>query len=113
MTHPVKIALCLALGALLYGWPSAPAQTNALPRAGQTRGTIQEVDLAAKRLILQTDKGLWTFAYTAASRVFRDQEKITFDKLKPGDRIALSWYRDAAGQVTINRLKFALPPEEP
>jgi len=111
----VNAVLRLAAAVLLLALPAAVGQTtaNPPPRAGQTRGTIQQLDLTAKRLVLQTATGPQTFAYTAASHLFRDKEKLTFDKLRPGDRIALSWYRDATGQVTINRIKFALPPEEP
>jgi Cu/Ag efflux protein CusF len=102
----------LALLSLALCCTPTLADTKAPPRAGQTRGTIQRLDLNAKHLVLQTDQGPQLFVFTVTSRVFRDKEKLGFDKLKPGDRVALSWYRDADGRLTINRLKFALPPVE-
>ena len=88
------------------------AQTN--PPAKDTKppapppfakGPIAKLDLAAKQLTLTLKDGPHTYAYTDRTYIFRGKEKITADKLKPGETIALSLYADADGHVFVRRIK--------
>ena len=69
------------------------------------KGTLKEVDLLRHQLKLTTGDGVQTFTYTARTYLFRDKEKITADKLKVGDIVALRFETDKDGNTTVIRLK--------
>jgi hypothetical protein len=87
------------------------AATNNVPPAGLDAGTVVALDLPARQLTLQTATGRQTYRLTPRTYIFRDQEKLAADQLKPGDRLKLSYYRDETGQRLVNRIKFALPEQ--
>jgi Cu/Ag efflux protein CusF len=69
------------------------------------KGMLKEVDLLRHQLTLTTEDGMRTFTYTARTYMFRDKEKITADKLKVGDVVALRIETDKDGNATVIRLK--------
>jgi len=85
------------------------------------KGTLQEIDLLRRQLKLKTEDGVRTFAYTARTYIFRDKEKITADKLKVGEVIAVRFVTDKDGNHTLTIIKTdepmpsdsALPPIPP
>ena len=85
--------------------PSPPTEQ----RHGLAGGTIVAIDLAAKRLTVKTAEGSAVFGLASNTYIFRGKDKLTPDKLKEGDIIKLSWYRDAVGQVYVRRIKISLP----
>ena len=83
-------------------------------RSGRAQGNLLAIDLSAKRLTIQTTDGPATFGLAPNTYIFRGKEKLTPDKLKTGDSLKLSWYRDPEGQLVIRRIKIDLPaPPEP
>lgn len=81
------------------------------PRASFAGGPIQAIDLAAKHITILTTNGAASFLLAPNTYIFHGKEKLTADKLKVGDNIRLTWYRDANGQRLIRRIKFALPAD--
>ena len=85
------------------------------------KGILKEVDLLRHQLTLTTGDGVRTFTYTARTYMFRGKEKITADKLKVGDVVALRIETDKDGNTTVFRLKTysatptpdAAPPNPP
>jgi len=69
------------------------------------KGALKEVDLLHRQLKLMTEDGLRTFTYTARTYIFRDKDKITVDKLKRGEIIALRFDTDKDGNTTATRIK--------
>src|SRR5579871_1248049 len=53
------------------------------------KGTLQDIDLYRHELKLKTQDGVRSFLYTTRTYVFRGKEKITADKLKVGETIAV------------------------
>ena len=90
--------------------PAPPAEQH----SGRAQGNLLAIDLAAKRLTIQTADGPAIFSLAPNTYIFRGKEKLTPDKLKIGDSLKLSWYRDPAGPLRICRIKVDLPePPEP
>ena len=77
------------------------------------KGTLKEVDLLRHQLTLTTGDGVRAFTYTARTYMFRGKEKITADKLKVGDVVALRFDIDEAGTATVIRLKTYSPTPTP
>ena len=85
------------------------------------KGTLKEVDLLRRQLKVTTEDGVRTFTYTARTYMFRDKDKITADKLKVGDIVALRFGTDKDGNTTVIRIKTysatpssdATPPNPP
>lgn len=75
------------------------------------KGSIEKLDLVHKLLTLKTRDGLQTFTWTERTYIFRGKEKISADKLKQGEIIALRFYTDEQGQRVVQRIKAA--PAEP
>jgi len=73
------------------------------------KGTLQAVDLLRRQLKLKTEDGVHTFTYTARTYIFRDREKITADKLKVGEVIAVRFDTDKDGNRTLTRIKTDNP----
>jgi hypothetical protein len=69
-----------------------------------------EVDLLRHLLKLKTEDGVRTFTYTPQTYMFRDKNKITVDKLKVGEIIAVRLATDKDGTTTVSRLKAQGPP---
>jgi Cu/Ag efflux protein CusF len=75
------------------------------------KGTLKEVDLLRHQFKVATEDGVRTFTYTARTYMFRDKDKITADKLKVGDIIALRFETDKDGNTTVIRMKtYSAPP---
>jgi Cu/Ag efflux protein CusF len=73
------------------------------------KGTIEKLDLAAKRITVKTDRGPRGFDVTPRTYIFRGKDKLTLDKLKLGDSIKLNYYTNDLGQALIRRIKVDLP----
>jgi Cu/Ag efflux protein CusF len=100
------------------------AREDAMQRRAKlpiAKGTLKEVDLLRHQLKLTTEDGVQTFTYTARTYMFRDKDKITADKLKVGEIVALRFETDKDGNTTIIRIKTysatptsnAAPPNPP
>jgi len=74
------------------------------------KGTLVEADLLRHQLKLKTEDGMRTFTYTLQTYMFRDKDKITADKLKIGEVIAVRFTTDKDGNTTVTRLKAEGPP---
>jgi len=103
------------LGALAAALWLAGAAHAADPFAGKAaglyRGVVVQVDLSNRQLTLDTPAGKQTIGLPAKAHLFRGKDRLTHDKLKPGDDLRFSWYRDDAGVVQANRIKYGLAPE--
>lgn len=74
------------------------------------KGTLTDIDYQQHALRLKTVDGMRTFVYTPRTYIFRDKDKITIDKLKTGEIIALRFNTDSEGIGTIVRIKAYGPP---
>lgn len=122
-TGPVFIIAWLVVSA---AWPvRSEDSTNQVRSATETareefrqqraklpvaKGALKEIDLLRRQLKLQTEDGMRTFTYTARTYIFRDKDKITVDKLKVGEIIAVRFGPDKDGNLTISRIKTTTPP---
>lgn len=82
------------------------------------KGTLTNIDLLRHELKLKTVDGVQTYSYTLRTYIFRDKDKVTVDKLKIGEIIAVRFNTDNNGVSTIVRIKAygpltadATPPE--
>jgi hypothetical protein len=73
------------------------------------KGTLQDIDLLRRQLKLKTEDGVRTFTYTGRTYIFRDKQKITPDKLKVGEVIAVRFDTDKDGNHTVTRIKTDNP----
>ena len=111
MTATLRVLLATALLNTASAW-SQPPNSPVPPteqRSGRAQGNLLAIDLAAKRLTIQTADGPATFGLAPNTYIFRGKEKLAPDKLKTGDSLKLSWYRDPDGRVVIQRIKIDLP----
>jgi Cu/Ag efflux protein CusF len=110
----LRIALCLFGIAAVFSFATTARAEDAKPepRAPFTKGPIEKIDLAHKLLTLKTRDRLETFTWTERTYVFRGKEKISVDKLKQGEIVALRFYTDEQGQLVAQRIKAAPPPQE-
>ena len=69
------------------------------------KGPLKDVDLLRRQIKLMTEDGVRTFTYTEKTYIFRDKEKITVDKLKRGEIIAVRFNTDKDGNATVTRIK--------
>jgi hypothetical protein len=108
-----KPAAGLLLTVVLLVSAPAPAQTNAVvPFA---RGTIVKLDPKSGEMLLKTSKGERTYWLTPRTYIFRGEEKLTADKLKPGDYLKLRVTGTPTSQLNVVRIKVdtntvPLPP---
>lgn len=77
-------------------------QRQSLPFA---KGTLTDIDFQQHALRVKTVDGERTFAYTPRTYIFRDKVKITMEKLKVGETIALRFRTENDGTSTIIRIK--------
>jgi hypothetical protein len=77
-------------------------QRQSLPFA---KGTLTDIDFQQHALRVKTVDGVRTFIYTPRTYIFRDKVKITIDKLKVGEVIALRFRTENDGTSTIIRIK--------
>jgi Cu/Ag efflux protein CusF len=85
-----------------------PAREQAKERRAKlpiAKGVLKEVDLLRRQLKLTTEDGVRTFTYTEKTYIFRDKDKITVDKLKRGEIIAVRFNTDKDGNATVIRIK--------
>jgi Cu/Ag efflux protein CusF len=85
-----------------------PAREEAKERRARlsiAKGVLKEVDLLRRQLKLTTEDGVRTFTYTERTYIFRDKDKITVDKLKRGEIIAVRFDTDKDGNATVIRIK--------
>jgi Cu/Ag efflux protein CusF len=85
----------------------ARQQRQNLPFA---KGTLKGIDFLRHELKLKTVDGVRTFTYTPRTYIFRDKDKVTVDKLKIGEIIALSFNTGNDGVSTVVRIKAYGPP---
>jgi hypothetical protein len=108
----------IAVGALISGAPGDPAEdAPAQKKPPLAKGHIQKIELGKKLLVIETKNGPETFILTDAAYIFRAKEKLSANKLKPGDLIALSYYVDTDDRRVVRRIKVVapepLPPSPP
>ncbi|HVM60857.1 MAG TPA: hypothetical protein VMV72_08320 [Verrucomicrobiae bacterium] len=80
----------------------ARRQRQDLPFA---KGTLTNIDVTRHELKLKTIDGVRAFLYTPRTYIFRNKDKITVDKLKVGEIIAVRFSTDSDGVSTISRIK--------
>jgi len=100
---------------LLLG-ASAIAQTNTT--APFVRGTVVKLEPKSGELLLKTPKGEHTYFLTPRTYIFRGEEKLTADKLKPGDYLKLRVTGTQTSQFSVVRIKVdtntvPMPPLTP
>jgi Cu/Ag efflux protein CusF len=69
------------------------------------KGTLMDIDFLRHKLRLKTVDGVRTFAYTPQTYIFRDKDKVTVDKLRTGEIIALRFNTDTDGVNNVVRIK--------
>jgi Cu/Ag efflux protein CusF len=74
------------------------------------KGTLTNIDFLRHELKLKTADGVQAFFYTPRTYIFRDRDKVTVDKLKIGEIIAVRFNTDNNGISTIVRIKAYGPP---
>ena len=111
----LRITLCLIGLAAVFSLTavSRAEEEKPEPRPPFAKGPIEKIDLANKRLTLKTRDGTETIAWTERTYVFRGKEKISPDKLKQGEIIAVRFYTDEQGQLVAQRIKAATVPTPP
>jgi len=106
---------------LFCAWISAvhAQQSQSLP-AGYpfVRGVLLQLHAKSGELRLKTPSGEQSFFLTPKTYIFRGQEKITADKLQPGDYLKLRILSAASNRLEVVRIKVdtntaALPPLTP
>ena len=121
---PILLVAGLALAARPPVW--SQTTTNQIKSSAETardeakqrrakapiaKGTLETIDLLRRQLKLKTEDGMRTFTYTPRTYIFRDKEKITVDKLKVGEVIALRFNVDENGAAVAQRIKARTPSE--
>lgn len=102
--NPARITLLLAC--CLLGVSELSGQsTQTVARLPFAKGTIEKLDLPQNLLTLKTRDGVETFLLTDRTYIFRGKEKISADKLKPGELIALRFTTGEQGQLLVQRIK--------
>jgi hypothetical protein len=77
------------------------------------KGTLTGIDFQRHALRLQTVDGVRIFVYTPQTYIFRGKDKITVDKLKTGETMALRFHIDSDGINVIVRIKaYGLPTDD-
>jgi len=102
------LAASLLFAAVLLLPATAPAQTNGIPPFA--RGTVLQINPKSGELQLKTPNGKRTYFLTPRTYIFRGEEKLTADKLKPGDYLKLRVTGTPTGQITVVRIKVAPTP---
>ncbi|GEM_PF-4126903 len=105
----LSVTLLLAVVLLLAA--SAPAQTNTV--APFVRGAIVRLDPKSGELLLKTPKGERTYWLTPRTYIFRGEEKLTADKLKPGDYLKLRVTSNLVVRIKVDTNPVPLPPLTP
>jgi Cu/Ag efflux protein CusF len=82
-------------------------QATPSPRSPFAKGAIERIDPVHNTLTLKTRDGLQTFTWTERTYIFRGKEKISADKLKPGEIIALRFFTNEQGRLIAQRIKAA------
>jgi hypothetical protein len=91
----------------------APAQTNTVPPFA--RGTVVKLDPKSGELLLNSGATNQTYWLSPRTYIFRGDEKLTADKLKPGDLLKLRVVATPTGLISVVRIKVdtnaaPLPP---
>lgn len=99
---------------------SVAAQTNTTPPtafaptpgtegsifAPFARGILLRHDPRELELVLKISTNEQTFHYTPNTYIFRGKEKLTADKLQPGDFLKLRFTTATNGWLLVNRIKI-------
>ena len=105
----MKLAFTVAL--LLATQLSAlAAEPAAEPKPPLASGTLEKLDLAHHRFTLTSTNGPQTFVITDQTFIYRGKEKISPDKLKPGELIKLRYATEKNGQIVARVIKVAVSP---
>lgn len=102
---PARQITILALWLVIALTRGTAGEINTQPPPPFAKGPVARIDLINKQLTLKLKDGEHTFTITDQTYIFRGKEKITADKLKLGEIIALSFYTDAAGRTLVRRIK--------
>jgi hypothetical protein len=111
------VAVLVLAGTLLASAPARPEDSTNQVRsttgmAGQERrklpfakGALTDIDFQRHELKVKTADGVQKFFYTPRTYIFRDKDKITVDKLKIGEIIAVRFTTDNNDINTLVRIK--------
>lgn len=104
-TRPI---ILLALAAFFAALPEAQARR---PRARQTSGTIEAVDLAQQRIVVRRDDGAEPLAltYNRITRIWRGLEAVDAGALERGQRVTVSYRRPLFTPDYASRLALLSP----
>jgi hypothetical protein len=111
------LGLTLLASAPARGEDSTNQVRSATERAGLERrklpfakGTLTGIDFLRHELRLKTADGAQTFLYTPRTYIFRDKDKITVDKLKIGEIVAVRFTTNNDDISTLVRIKVYASP---
>lgn len=117
--------LIAVIGLLLAAAPVAPCEQPAAKdkksEAGDVahrrypfaKGPLEAIDLGRHTVTVKTKEGVQTFTMNDRTAIFRAKDKITADKLKIGEVIALSFYESEQGRIFVRRIKVAPAKHQP
>jgi pSer/pThr/pTyr-binding forkhead associated (FHA) protein len=97
---PARITILLAC---LLATATFAQTTNTIPPF--TRGILVHADAKTGELVLKTAGTNYAYHLTPRTHIFRGDEKLTPDKLTPGDYLKLRVATDSNGVPTIVRIK--------
>jgi hypothetical protein len=84
------------------------AQTSTV--APFVRGAVVRLDPKSGELLLKTPKGERTYWLTPRTYIFRGEEKLSADKLKPGDYLKLRVTSNTVVRIKVDTNTVPLPP---
>ena len=120
ITHPPMnsarktylLMLCCLVWTALTGAPlsgrTVTQQSAAVvaPPALFAKGRLEMLDIARKKLTIQTKNGSQIFQLTDHTRVFHGKEGLALDRLKTGDVVAVRFALDERGDRVARIIKL-------
>ncbi|MCX7886578.1 MAG: hypothetical protein N3B01_04875 [Verrucomicrobiae bacterium] len=111
----MKTAAVICIALLSLQRTASCGQTQSSTVNPFWRGTVLRIEPKSGELVLKTPDGERTCYLTPRTHIFRGEEKLTADKLKPGDHLKLRVTGSPTGAVTVIRIKVdtntvPLPP---
>jgi hypothetical protein len=101
------------LAALLLAATMVTAQT---PQPPFTRGMVERVDITRRIVTIRTKTGPFTFQLPESAFIYNGADKLTIDRLRTNQYVAVRFHLDAQQIPIIERLKISqpeLPPIQP
>ena len=102
---PILFAAFLAFTAAAQTNNPAPGTEGSIS-APFARGILLRHDTRELELTIKISTNQQTFHYTPNTYIFRGTEKLTADKLKPGDLLKLRFTTATNGWLLVNRIKI-------